>query len=59
MSQNDQLHSHYEWDEEDLVEVTKIAKGLVRLDVYNGPVRASAILTHDEAKRIAIALTTS
>lgn len=39
-----------------LVEVTVIAKGLVRLDVYEGEHRASAVLTHEEAKKIAVAL---
>lgn len=39
-----------------LVEVTVIAKGLVRLDVFDEDGRAAAVLTHEEAKKIAVAL---
>lgn len=38
------------------VDVTVIAKGLVRLDVYDERGQGSVVLTHDEAKKIAVAL---
>lgn len=39
-----------------LVEVTRITPDLVRLDVFDDDGRAAAVLTQDEAKKIALAL---
>lgn len=38
------------------VDVTRIADGLVRLDVYDERGQGSAVLTKEQAKKIAVAL---